>query len=162
MSPKPYDCAQDRLDSIFENSKYCGWCQYPFKKLHRAGLCRHCYSIKTELKQRYRNYLIEKARSKTWHDMFISEYELRVAIKMAESAQIEGRSYGELNKRDVSNLDLEHEFGYLSRMVLRRDLYEHGAHLFECFSQSQKRYLLYIIARMLRDFNRRHYCPANE
>jgi hypothetical protein len=155
MPPKNYDCARDRLEGIF-NRELCSWCKYPYKKIHRAGLCRHCYSLKTELRQTYRTYLARKAKSRTHDDMFMPEYNLRVAINMAEAAQIEGRVYGELDKVPVSNLELEHAFGLLSRKFLHKNLYHHDAFLFECFSASQKQYLMYIISRMIREHSRRH------
>jgi len=88
----------------------------------------------------------------------MSEFELRVAINMAEAAQLEGRMYGALNRDSVSNLDLEHAFGELSGGLLGGlDLYHHSANLFECFTESQNRYLMYLLSRMLREYNRRHH-----
>src|SRR5437868_3340276 len=120
MVSKPYDCAQENLDSLYSGAR-CLWCKYPYKAIHRAGLCRSCYSIKTELRQKFRKYVVRKAKSKVPQDMFIAEYELSVAQLMATSAQLDGMQWGDLDKGGVSNLDLEHAFGQLSRRFLKKD-----------------------------------------
>jgi len=153
MPPKDYDCAQNRLDRIFDQ-ELCNWCKDPLKEIYRATLCRHCYDLKAKLKRAYRTYLDSKARSCT--DMFLPERDYKIAVEMVEAAQSEARSYGALHERQVSNLDLEHEFGYLSRKLLKKDLYYRHANLFQCFSASQKQLLVYIISRMIREHDRRH------
>ena len=74
---------------------------------------------------------------------------------MAEAAQTEGRIYGFL-AGDVTPLDLEHEFCFISEKFLKKDLYRHSVDLFTCFSPVQRRLLKFILSRMSREYLRRN------
>ena len=105
----------------------------------------------------YRRYQEVKTNGTPSQKMFSQDFDLRVAINMAEDAQAEGRIYGNLHKRPVSNVDLEHAFGSLSKsLVPPNDLFYKDANLFDCFSESQNRYLMYLVSRMLREHHRRN------
>jgi hypothetical protein len=77
------------------------------------------------------------------------------AVQMAEDAQWEGRMYGSLYSADLTGLDLEWEFSLISKELLKRDLYNGHAFLFDCFAASQKRLLFYLLSRMSREHLRR-------
>jgi hypothetical protein len=74
---------------------------------------------------------------------------------MAELAQGEGCKYSDVHRAAVTDLDLEWEFGFISKRLLKVDLYSHAAYLFEPFHASQKRQLLDILSRMTREYERR-------
>jgi hypothetical protein len=155
--PVRCDFAQEHLDSI-GHREACEWCKHPFKDVYRAGLCRHCYKIKSELRALHNK--VEHAKRSTIprrgdliSPMLSLDY--MTAIDMAEDAQWEGRKYGSLYNDDVTSLDLEHEFCFISKTFLTRDLYNNSAFLFDRFTASQKRYLLYILSRMSREYLRR-------
>jgi hypothetical protein len=155
--PEERDSAQEALDWIARHEA-CEWCKHPFKDIYRAGLCRHCYSIKREL--RALHHKVEHAKRSTIprRDGLISpllSLDYMTAIDMAENAQWEGRKYGSLYNDDITSLDLEHEFCFISKRFLKKDLYNHDAFLFDHFTVSQKRYLLYILSRMSREYLRR-------
>jgi len=86
---------------------------------------------------------------------FLLRFDYKAAIEMAEAAQCEGRKYGSICKHDLTSLDLESEFSFISRKFLKEDLYYGDAYLFDCFSGSQKGNILYIISRMSRTYQRR-------
>lgn len=83
------------------------------------------------------------------------ELEYNVAIEMAESAQILGRSYEDL-LRNADTLHCEWEFRSLSQRFVRKDLFYHDAFLFELFSPVHRRYLMYLIGRMMQVFYSRN------
>jgi hypothetical protein len=86
---------------------------------------------------------------------FLLRFYYKAAIEKAEAAQREGRKYGLLYDDDLTSHDLESEFSYISRKFLKKDLYYGEACLFDCFTSSQKRCLLYIVSKMSRTYQRR-------
>ena len=156
MPAKPHDRADERLKDIFVGASVCAWCKEPYRAIHCAGLCRSCYSIKLELRSKYASYLARKAVSRHRDDLWSAEHDLIVAIKMAESAQTDGRTYGNLHEGDGRTISLELEFGFISRRSLHKDLFNHRAYLFECFTPSQRRYLMYLVSRMSLEYRRRN------
>jgi hypothetical protein len=77
-------------------------------------------------------------------------------MMLAEEAQAEGRSYGMILSEEVSTHDFEGYFVRLSMRLLKDDLYSQDAWLFECFTDSQRRLLKYILSRLTRESDRRH------
>ena len=156
MIPSVDGCAQKHLEFVADEEP-CNWCRYPYKPIYSGGLCRHCYEIKAELKQLHREVEDRKAHG-AGHPMFglgNLEFEYIAAIDMAEAAQTEGRIYGFL-AGDVTPLDLEHEFCFISEKFLKKDLYRHSVDLFTCFSPVQRRLLKFILSRMSREYLRRN------
>jgi hypothetical protein len=151
--------AQEILERIGKRVT-CGWCKHPGIQVYRAGLCRHCYHIKTEL-VRLHQKVHHSRETGVPHPRFgsiPSEWDLKykIAIRMAESAQSEGRMYGSISRDEITNLRLEHEFNLISKRLLKRDLYRNKACLFECFTACEKRYVFYIISLMSREILRKN------
>jgi hypothetical protein len=155
MRPAMEDPAQQYLELIAERDT-CGWCKHPREPIFRCGLCRHCYGIKSELKRRHRDLEGRRARGPVHPTFGLKnlEWPYAAAIDMAEAAQWEGREYGSL-VRGEDPLDLEHEFGFICRKLLRKDLYRNSAGLFTHFSPPQRRLLLYLLSWMSRGYLRR-------
>ena len=149
--------AQETLDRMGK-SRECSWCKHPRKSVYRAGMCTHCYRIKRNLVRLHRE--VQRLRKTAApHPRFgvipfQLDHEYRIALEMAEAARCEGRKYGSIHRDDITNLKLEHEFSFISKRFLKRDLYRNDAWLFECFSASQKRHLFYITSLMTREFLR--------
>lgn len=84
------------------------------------------------------------------------ELDLPTAKKMAELAQAEGLAYGSIQKRNVSGLDLEHQFSLLSQHVVGKDLFWGRASLFNwAFDLGERRLLFYLLSLMNRAWARR-------
>jgi hypothetical protein len=75
---------------------------------------------------------------------------------MAEAAQSEGRVYGDAHREHVTSLKLEKEFGFISKHLLKKDVYRHGDYLFDSFTAAQKRQLFYIVSLMSREYLRKN------
>ena len=151
------DSAQKHLERVAAN-ELCNWCRYPYKPIYRGGLCRHCYGIKAELKRLHKEVVDRRARGDV-HPKFglgILEFDYVTAINMAEAAQSEGRMYGSLYNRQVTPLDLEHEFSFISERFLKKDLYRNSVDLFSDFTLAQRRLLKYIVSRLAREEFRRN------
>jgi hypothetical protein len=74
---------------------------------------------------------------------------------MQKSAKVEGQTYGEYSA-DVTGLNLEQQFSYISRMFVHQDLYYGDASLFDwSFTPNQKRLLFYLLSLMSRAHLRR-------
>lgn len=141
--------AEEFLRYVAQN-EHCEWCRYPHKPIYRLRLCRHCYQVKVELKRLHR--VVDGDRGILSP---ATEFRYKVALLMAEFAQAEGQKYGSIGRRDVSALDLEWEFRFLSREFVRRDLYDHAAYLFESYTPIERKYLLYVVSRLSRERLRR-------
>jgi hypothetical protein len=76
------------------------------------------------------------------------ELRYKIAIAMAESAQILGRMYERFLK-STSTLECEHEFRTLSKRFVKKDLFSHCAFLFEKFSPVHRRYLMYLMGKIM-------------
>lgn len=145
------------LESI-AGKEMCSWCRYPYKPTYSGGLCRHCYEIRAELRQLYRKVEDRKARGAVHPTFGLGnlQFDYIAAIDMAEAAHWEGRCYGSLYKHDVTPLDLEHEFGFISEKFLKKDLYRNSVDLFTYFTPPQRRLLIYVLSRMSREYLRRN------
>ncbi len=138
----------------------CTWCQNTEHAVYRTGLCRHCYRIKLEISNRTRYQ--QKSRGALAaarkgdpkvHDT--PTYFLRIAEKMRELAELEGKAFGKVASQATA-LDVEHALSKLSRRVLKRDLFRgEAAKLGHSFSPEQRKYLLYLLRRILREDSRR-------
>jgi hypothetical protein len=107
-------------------------------------MCRSCYSMRCELKQLYQRISGTNAR-------YGDELAYRVTIAKAESAQVLGQMY-EDHLKSVSTLDCEHAFAELSKKFVKKDLFNHAAILFENFSLVHRRYLMYLIGKIMQEY----------
>jgi len=153
------DYPEQFLQSL-SNRSTCDWCKHPVKPIYRAGLCRHCYDIRGKI-NRFRRKVEEYKKRGGGHPLLgpvppSLKGEYRAALKMEGSAKVEGRRYGRVYEGDINGLDLEHEFSCLGRLLVRRDLYQGHANLFDwSFTPSQKRLLFYLLSLMSREHLRR-------
>jgi hypothetical protein len=75
---------------------------------------------------------------------------------MVHLAKMEGSAYGDLHRKDVTGLDLEHQFCLMSKSLVRKDLYFGDANLFDwSFSPDQKRLIYYLLSKVMRQRQRR-------
>jgi hypothetical protein len=112
---------------------------------------RRLHKSWTELKQR----VTSKRQVPTEMEFFQIDFAYRLALVMAESAQIQGRAYDSL-LLEATTLQCEHEFSRLSKRFLRKDLFNGTAFLFDVFSPEHRCYLMYLIHKMLGEFYSRN------
>jgi hypothetical protein len=138
----------------------CDWCRNPNKNLYRLNMCRSCYGIRRELKRLHKLVMsTDAAYGKNWptrSNRFIAlEFNYNVAIEMAESAQILGKMYERLLQH-ADSLECEHTFRELSGRFVGKDLFNHSAFLFDHFSPVHRRYLMYLIGKMMQEYYSRN------
>jgi hypothetical protein len=78
---------------------------------------------------------------------------------MADSAQVLGRMY-ESYLQNAETLQCEHEFRTLSKRFIKKELFSHYAFLFEKLSPVNRRFLMYLIGKIMQHFysrNRRRF-----
>lgn len=132
----------------------CQWCKHPEKPLHRAGLCRHCWKISREVSKLESR--VQECKERKQSISFDLDFHLKSAKKMIHLAKMEGSAYGDIHRKDVTGLDLEHQFSLLSKALIRKDLFYGEANLFDwCFSLDQKRLIYYLISKLKRERLRR-------
>jgi len=151
------DNAAEFLESLSQE-KTCQWCQYPYERIYRASLCRHCYNIRCAL-NRIRARVKNCESSGGGHpkvDPIELDRQYRVAVEMEKGAKIEGNRYGGVADRQVTGLDLEEEMSSLSKSFLGKDLYFGRANLLnESFSPNQRKVLFYLLSLVQREDLRR-------
>jgi hypothetical protein len=132
----------------------CEWCKHPEKSLYAAGLCRHCYRIRQKVSNLESTVRLCKERKQSIS--FGLDFRLKTARKMVNLAKMEGSRYGNLDRKNVTGVDLEHQFSLLSKSLVREDLYFGLANLFDwSFSPDQKRLIYYLISKVMREQSRR-------
>ncbi len=83
--------------------------------------------------------------------------ELAIATRMKNLAQQDAERFGDINKRIIDGVDLEHAFNELARIVIHRALPYNDASVFEqSFTLPQRRFLFYLLSSLFRIYNRRH------
>ncbi len=138
----------------------CGWCRNTQHSVYRAGLCRHCYEIKLQIskltRQKAKTKLsLEALRKRDPRAFDFVGYELSVAEKMGELAQLEGQSLGKVPS-DVSGLDLEHALSAVSRLVIGKNVFDGlASQLGHSFSPDQLRLVAYLLRQVAREDGRR-------
>lgn len=126
----------------------CRWCRHPVKAVYRAGLCRHCYDIRGDI-NRLRK-LIDNCKQSGGVPLEL-DFKLRVAVKMEKDAQLEGRMYDQPHATDIDGRRLVDEFSYISRQLVRSDVYRFKDHIFDQgFTPDQRRLLFYLLSLMSR------------
>lgn len=132
----------------------CEWCKHPEKSLYRASLCRHCYDISREASKLESQ--VEKCRRGQRPVPFELGFRLKSAKKMVQLAKMEGSAYGDIHTKDVTGLDIEHQFSSLSEALTKKDLYFGTTNVFDrSFSPDQKRLIYYLLSKLWRERLRR-------
>ena len=146
----------------------CNWCSSPFRKVHRSGLCRHCYGIAAE-KRRLAREVKEKWKQETkmpWKALDLSlRIECHVAGMMEESVRAEGGLLEHNRSAAHSGMTLEELLGCISNCLTHeKDLYDGCATIVTgLFSPAQREaliHLLYEAVEKHRAFNRRKRLKA--
>jgi len=108
----------------------------------RVGLLRDCF------------------RNPTHPPIGLKSVNLRTKLvrsRMEESAKVDGLVYGPVCARDITGLDLEQEFSFISQELVRQNLYYDDANLFDwSFTQNQKRLIFYLLSLMSRPTANEH------
>jgi hypothetical protein len=118
-------------------------------------LCASCQSIQKSIRK-YEN-LVERERPKSKRVFDFLAYELAVARRMKESAQLEGMRFENIHARPMDALDLEHIFVGVSKIAVRRELFDSDATLLnEHFSKPQQRLLFFMMSEIIRANNCKH------
>ena len=130
----------------------CNWCKNPEKRVYATGLCGHCYRINRQIAR------MESRVSSPTKNKAVVDWELRVVKKKRDLARSEGRRYGEIHKQDVDDLRLELAFSELGRYLIGRSDLFHGENSFISMAlpnHNQRRYVYYLISRLLREVERK-------
>ena len=113
----------------------CDWCRHPWERDLTSGLCSHCYYIKGQLR---------KAERK-------GGYDYKVALRKAQLARSEGSLYGDIHKKDISALDLEHEFIALSKLFGKKRMFFFDANsIGRALPSPQRMYVFYLLSLLMR------------
>lgn len=150
--------AEDWLKWVVERAESgCAWCKHPKKKVVRRNLGSHCYRTHLEAERLEKTLATakEKHGSKLGHEFDTLQLDYRTAVQMTKSAKIEGSKYMRLYAAEATPLELEFEFGQLSERYFHADLFRQDAHLFECLSPVNRRYVMYLISFLTREHARR-------
>jgi hypothetical protein len=132
----------------------CKWCKHREKSLYAAGLCSHCYRIRQKVSNLESTLRLCKERKQSIS--FDLDFRLKTARKMVNLAKMEGRRYGNLDRKNVTGLDLENQFSLLSKSLVREDLYFGHANLFDwSFSPDQQCLIYYLLSKLMREQSRR-------
>lgn len=166
MANRYEEQAEEWLEGVFAR-RACAWCRNRNKALYRLAMCRSCYGIRVELKQLHKDVRRTSRHRGDPRPLanapFVVEFRYKVAIAMAESAQILGRAYERL-LTSAGTLDCEWEFRSLSKRFIKKELFAGGAFLFENFSPVHRRYLMYLVGQIMQEFysrNRRRMAYGN-
>lgn len=113
----------------------CDWCRHPWERDLRSGLCSHCYYIKRQLRKAERN----------GGDGY------KVALRKSQLARSEGLLYGDIHKKDISALDLEHAFIALSRLLGKKRMFFFDANsIGRALPSPQRMYVFYLLSLLMR------------
>ena len=130
-------------------------------------MCRSCYNIRCQLKRLHKLVALMNAKhGEEWPlagQLTDLELEYKISIAKAESAQVLGRMY-EGFLQNATTLECEDEFLILSKGFVKKELFSHCAFLFEKFSPVHRRYLMYLIGKIMQEFysrNRRKMAYGN-
>ena len=72
-------------------------------------------------------------------------------------ARDEAGRFGDINKKKIDGVDVEHAFNEVARIAIHRDLPYNDANDFEqSFTLPQRRFLVYLLSSLIRIYERRH------
>lgn len=143
------DEIQEFLDRFFATSS-CSWCKdhncrLYGKRLPLCGPCKRIQSLIRKYEKLSRGCPPQSSRS-----FDLCRYELAVAKQMKALAEQDGAEFGEINSRPMDALDLEHILVRVSKIAVRRDLFDNEATFLDySFSKSQQRLLFYMLSKIV-------------
>lgn len=150
------DEVQSFLDRFFATS-CCSWCKDHNRGLYgkRLPLCASCRGIQKSIRKYEK--LAERHRPKSERSFDTYGYELAVAKHMKTLAQRDGLAFGDINSRPMTALDLEHILVTVSKIAVRRDLFDNDATFLDhSFSKPQQRLLFYMMSQIVRAHHCKH------
>lgn len=150
------DEIQSFLDRRFSDT-CCSWCKDPDRQLYgkRLPLCASCRRIQRSI-SKYEK-LAEMHRPKSERSIDKYGEELAVARQMKALAERDGAAFGNINSRSMGALDLEHILVKVSKIAVRREIFDNWATILDhSFSESQQRLLFYMVSQVVRAHNCKH------
>lgn len=146
--------ARDFLESLFSRER-CTSCRAIGEPIYRRGRCRHCYELLRKLYKIEKKVELVKECNRSVPLQL--ELELRAAHQAVRNADNEGLAYGDLPNRNLDGIALEYELRYLSKVLVKKDLFFGTANLFDyCLTMPQRRFVLYMLSKISRAHRRRH------
>jgi len=150
------DEIQSFLDHFF-STHCCSWCKDHNRRLYgvRLPLCGSCSAIQKAIRKYEK--LAQEHRPKSERSFDYYGYELAVSKQMKALAQEDGREFGDINSRSIDALDLEHILVKVSKIAVRRNLFDNDATFLDhSFSKSQQRLLFYMMSQIVRAHRCKH------
>jgi hypothetical protein len=115
----------------------------------RLPLCGSCSAIQKAIRKYEK--LAQEHRPKSERSFDHYGYKLAVSKHMKALAQKDGLEFGDINSRSIDALDLEHILVKVSKIAVRRDLFDnHATFLDHSFSKSQQKLLFYMMSEIVR------------
>lgn len=143
-----------RFVESLKDRKLCAWCCSD-GRIYRSKLCRHCYEVSRKLAAAEKRAAAVQNPNK--HLASGLRYKVRLYAKMKQLCITDGDTFRSLANSHVSAWDVENYLSALSKRLLRRDLFWGCASLLgSCFSPAQRRFLAYLLWKILSAHNRRH------
>lgn len=134
----------------------CAWCKHPNKEIYRKSLCSSCYRISRKVKQL--TALAEEYRKQDEPAPLGLEFDRDTYAVVAKYAQREGKSYDNIQEREITGLQLEWELSHVSKWFVKTDLFYGLASVLEhSFTADQRRLFFYLLSLMSRAHLRRGY-----
>jgi hypothetical protein len=150
---------QGLLDLWFSSSA-CSWCKEHNRPLYgkKLPLCGSCKRIAAQIRKHEK--LAAPYAHQPRHLWNPYRSELETAQKMKSDALADGRAYADLNTRDIDGLELEHLFNELGRISVHKELfYNDATMLAHSFSMPQRRLLVALLSRIVRERRRKTRKP---
>lgn len=148
------DQLADGLATRSTSQPPCSWCANPFHEIRCSGLCDHCYRITREqnaIKQK-----IQQRKAKGLQVPYELAFSYRVAIEMEKLAKSESEHFDSKDSFHTG-MTIERLMMYVSEEWIRHSYYSNYASIFsQLFSPAQRRALIYLLSRMIREHMRRN------
>jgi hypothetical protein len=84
------------------------------------------------------------------------EFDYKVALRKAQLARCEGSRYGNIHKKDISALDLEHELDDLSKLFVKKKSFYDATSIGWALPPTQRMYVFYLLSLIKREYLRRN------
>jgi hypothetical protein len=150
------DEIQGFLNDFFSTSS-CSWCKDHNRRLYgkHLPLCGSCKGIQKLIRKYERLAREHPPKSARSFDRYA--YELAIANRMKALALQDGSQFGDIHSRPVDALDLEHILVEVSRIAVRRELFDNEAtFLDQSFTKSQQRLLFFMMSEIVRAHRCKH------
>jgi len=151
MATVSKDYVEDFIEKLAQQP-ICVWCRHPWQPIYKSDLCSHCYNIRRQLPAVKREIETEGCTLER-------EIDYKIALRKSQLARTEGTLYGNLHKRAISALDLEHELTDLAKkFVNKRLFYGDATSIGWALPLNQRTYVFYLVSLLQREYlrHRRH------